>query len=266
MKKSLTLAVVLIAVILISSILIILNNKNNSPISTPTIYTYQVINEYSHDANAFTEGLVFENGYLYESTGSFNSQSTLRRVNLETGNILQQHTLPSQYFAEGITIFNDKIIQLTWQEHIGFIYDQNTFKPTQNFTYQTEGWGLTNDGNRLIMSDGTANLYFLNPKSLLTTNKIIVHDPTGPVDNLNELEYINGKIYANQWKTNNILIINPQNGQITGKIDLAGIENITTDNPDFVLNGIAYNPQNNTLLVTGKMWPHLFEVTTTPTT
>ena len=114
MKKSLTLAVVLIAVILISSSLIILNNKNNSPISTPTIYTYQVINEYSHDANAFTEGLVFENGYLYESTGSFNSQSTLRRVNLETGNILQQHTLPSQYFAEGITIFNGKIIQLTW--------------------------------------------------------------------------------------------------------------------------------------------------------
>jgi glutamine cyclotransferase len=264
MKKTLTIATIAIITIitLFSISLIQLNNKAIHP--EPKTYTYTIINTYPHDTNAFTEGLFYQNGTLFESTGTFQtSQSTLRQVNLQTGNILQQYTLPDHYFAEGITILNNEIIQLTWQNHIGFTYNQTNFQPIQNFTYTTEGWGLTSDGNQLIMSDGTQTIHCLNATTFQQTHQIQVHDENGPIDNINELEYINGQIYANIWQTNKIAIINPKNGQINAYIDLTGLQNITTNNPDIVPNGIAYNPQNNTLLVTGKMWPHIFEIQTT---
>lgn len=267
MKKAHVAAFITIILILLSSAaaIVLLNNKPATS-TTPTQYTYTVINEYPHDQNAFTEGLVYNNGYLYESTGSYpNPPSTLRREDLTTGNILQTITLPDQYFGEGITIFNGKIIQLTWQSHIGFVYNQTTFQIIQNFSYPTEGWGLTNNANQLIMSDGTQNIYFLNPTTYQTTSQIKVHDGTTPITNLNELEYINGKIYANVWQTNKIAIINPQNGQVTGWINLAGIEKINTTNPDIVLNGIAYDQTQNRIFVTGKMWPTIFEIKITPT-
>jgi glutaminyl-peptide cyclotransferase len=261
MKKTLIAAIILAAIILISGIAILLHNKPDD--STPTNYSYMIINIYPHDTNAFTEGLVFQNGYLYESTGPYQtSYSGLRKEDLKTGTILQEYISPSQYFDEGITIINNHVIQLTWKNHIGFIYDQDTLKPIQNFTYPIEGWGITNDGSQLIMSDGTQTLYFINSTSFQQTRTIQTHDQNGPVKNLNELEYINGQIYANIWQTNKIAIINPQNGQITAYIDLTGIENIPVNSPDIVLNGIAYNPQNDTLLVTGKMWPRLFEIKT----
>ena len=264
MKRSLAAAIIIITIIaLAAGGLILSNNKPNQ--TTPTTYTYTIINTYPHDTNAFTEGLIYQNGNLYESTGTYQtSQSTLRKVNLQTGSITQQYILPNPYFAEGITTLNNQIIQLTWQNHIAFIYNQTTFQPIQNFTIQTEGWGLTTDGNQLILSDGTQNITYLNPTTFQPTRQIQVHDQNGPVTKLNELEYTNGQIYANIWQTNKIAIINPQNGQITAYIDLTGIENITTNNPDIVLNGIAYNPQNNTLLVTGKMWSHLYEIKINP--
>jgi len=234
-----------------------------TPSPSPTFYTYQIINTYAHDTNAFTEGLVFSDGSLYESTGQYGS-SSLRKVNLETGSIQQIYNLPEQYFGEGITIFNNTIIQLTWKEQIAFLYDKNTFTPEGNFSYPTEGWGLTTNGTQLIMSDGTANLYFLNPQTYQRTGQIQVHDGPNPINNLNELEYINGTIYANVWLTNRIAIINPQTGQIQSWIDLTGLEKTTNPNPDSVLNGIAYDQENNRLFVTGKLWPQLFQIQLVP--
>src|SRR3990170_8780313 len=180
---------------------------------TPTIatidYTYEVVNAYSHDTNAFTEGLVYENGVLYESTGLY-GKSTLRKVELETGRPLQLHSLPNEFFGEGITIFGDKIIQLTWKPGRGFVYDKNSFELIDDFTYPTEGWGITTDGKNLIMSDGTANLYFLNPETFEKIGQIEVYDASGPVVNLNELEYIHGDVYANVWHQDKIAIINIQ--------------------------------------------------------
>jgi glutamine cyclotransferase len=236
---------------------------SDTPTPTPTLYTYQVINAFLHDQNAFTEGLVYDNGTLYEGTGLYGN-STLRRVNLDDGTVLQLRSLPKAYFGEGITVFNNKIIQLTWQEHIGFVYDENTFALQRNFTYTTQGWGLTNNGTQLIMSDGTANLYFLNPQTYQKTGQIQVHDGANPILNLNELEYINGSVYANVWQTNKIAIINPQTGQVQGWIDLTGIGNIVNTDPNAVLNGIAYDAKNDRLFVTGKMWPNLFEIKIIP--
>ena len=172
---------------------------------------------------------------------------------------MQQITLPSQYFGEGITIVNNRIIQLTWQSNIGFVYDKDTFMQIANFTYPTQGWGLTYNGSQLIMSDGTDNLYFLNPTTFERTGQIQVHDGTSPVVNINELEYINGDVYANIWMTSQIAIINPQTGQVKAWIDLSGLPApaYTGDN---VLNGIAYDQQNNRLFVTGKEWPNLYQI------
>jgi glutamine cyclotransferase len=226
------------------------------------LYTYSIVNTYHHDENAFTEGLVYENDSLYESTGLYGN-STLRRVNLETGEPLQLYTLPDEYFGEGITIFDDKIIQLTWREHKGFVYDRRSFDLLQEFNYSTEGWGITCDGTRLIMSDGTANLYFLDPATFEKVGQVEVHD-TAPVTQINELEYINGKVYANIWMKEKIAIINPQTGQVEGWIDLSGIQDRQNQDADKVLNGIAYDAEGDRLFVTGKMWPHLFEIKLIP--
>jgi glutamine cyclotransferase len=236
---------------------------SSSQASTPSYCTYEVVNVYPHSEDAFTEGLVFDSGFFYESTGLY-GKSSLRRVELETGNILKIYSLRNQLFGEGMTIFNNKIIQLTWQSHIGFVYDKDTFDLLRNFSYPTEGWGLTNDGRRLIMSDGTPNLYFLDPQNFQNTGLIEVRDGTVPVINLNELEYINGNIYANVWLTNRIAVIDPQSGQVKAWIDLTGIEETASSDANNVLNGIAYDSENNHLFVTGKEWPRVFEITLVP--
>jgi glutamine cyclotransferase len=226
-------------------------------ISKPSNYTYTVINVHHHDQTAFTQGLVFEDGALYEGTGLW-GQSTLRRVELETGNVTQIHSLPSNLFGEGITIFDDKIIQLTWTSGKGFVYNKNSFEVLQEFTYPTDGWGITYDGSKLIMSNGSAILHFLDPETFQIIDQIEVIDEE-PVAELNELEYINGMVFANIWHEDKIVIIDPHSGQVTGWIDLSGIndeENIGEN----VLNGIAYDQNSDRLFVTGKRWSKLFEI------
>ncbi|HUK84786.1 MAG TPA: glutaminyl-peptide cyclotransferase [Candidatus Acidoferrum sp.] len=269
MKKSLVIAAVLIIIIVAvgASILVFLNS-NNSPVNPPATprYTYSVVNTYPHDTNAFTEGLVYADGFLYESTG-LNGASSLRRVDLATGSVQQQVILPSQYFGEGITIVNNTIFQLTWQSNIGFIYNKTTFAVLGNFTYPTQGWGLTFDGTRLIMSDGTNNLYFIDPTTYESIGQIQVHDGNKTVVNINELEYVNGEVYANIWHTSTIAIIDPQTGQVKGWIDLTGLSNENnSSNPEAVLNGIAYDQKNDRLFVTGKDWANLYEIKIIPQT
>jgi glutamine cyclotransferase len=261
MKKSLVIASLLIIIIIVTSasILVFLNGNNSIATPAATRYTYSVVNKYPHDTNAFTEGLVYSDGFLYEGTG-INGDSSLRRVNLTTGTVLQKDMLPSQYFGEGITIVGNKIIQLTWQSHIGFIYDKTTFALLGNFSYTTEGWGLTFDGKHLIMSDGSDNLYFLDPTTFQRSGQVSVHDGNTSVVKINELEYINGDVYANIWLTNTIAIINPQTGQVKGWIDLTGLPSEQNQYPNAVLNGIAFDQTNNRLLVTGKDWPSLYQI------
>ena len=250
-----TILIVIIAIVIGSVLLVLMNDK---ALTTPISYTYDVVKEYPHDKNAFTQGLVIEKGVLYESTG-LQGNSTLRRVELETGNVLQIYELPNDFFGEGITIFGDRIIQLTYREHRGFVYDKHSFELLREFSYPTEGWGITNDGSRLIMSDGTATLYFLDPETFEKVGQVEVND-NGPVIYLNELEYINGKVYANIWVEDKIAIIDPQTGQVKGWINLTGIYNQENSDTNGVLNGIAYDAEENRLFVTGKMWSKLFEI------
>jgi len=265
MKKALILASVIIATALILSASLVVFLSENKPQASPvTYYTYSVVNTYPHDTNAFTEGLFYSDGYLYESTG-LNGASSLRLVDLATGTVLKQIQLPYQYFGEGITLVNNTIIQLTWQSHIGFIYDKNSFALLGNFTYPTEGWGLTYNGTQLIMSDGTDNLYFLNPITFQRTGQVQVHDGNTSVVNINELEYINGSVYANIWLTNKIAIINPETGQVKAWIDLTGLP-APPPTGDNVLNGIAYDQTSNRLFVTGKDWANLYQIRLTPKT
>jgi glutamine cyclotransferase len=234
---------------------------SDSPVASgPANYTYTVINVYPHDKDAFTQGLVFEDGVLYEGTGRW-GQSTLRRVDLETGTVTQLHSLPSNLFGEGITIFGDKIIQLTWTSGRGFVYDKSSFELLQEFTHSTEGWGITHDDSRLIMSDGSATLYFLDPETFQIIGQVEVHDKM-PVEELNELEYIDGRVYANIWREEKIAIINPETGQVTGWIDLEGLD---PGNPNAdVFNGIAYDAEADRLFVTGKLWSNLYEIELMP--
>jgi glutamine cyclotransferase len=262
--KSRQLALILAATAVIVFGAAALVRVSDSPVaSEPANYTYTIVNVYPHDQTAYTQGLVFEDGTLYEGTGR-RGQSTLRRVELETGNVTQLYSLPSYVFGEGITIFEDKIIQLTWTSGKGFIYDKSSFDLLQEFSYSTEGWGITHDGSRLIMSDGTANLYFLDPETFQILDQVEVIDEI-PVEDLNELEYIDGMVYANIWKEEKIAIINPETGQVTGWINLEGLketENLGAD----VLNGIAYDPEGDRLFVTGKLWSNLYEIELVPAT
>lgn len=231
------------------------------PANAPApVHGYQIVNIWPHDSNAFTQGLILMDGKLLESTGQ-EGFSTLRRVELETGKILKKVDVPVPYFAEGITLLNGKIYQLTWQHHVGFIYDAQTFERTGQFNYDGEGWGLTTDGKLLILSDGSSRLKFIDPANFQVTRTINVMDRQTPVDQLNELEFVQGEIYANLWHADRIATINPQNGRVTGWIDLHGLmpEGELSD-PEAVLNGIAYDQTNNKLFVTGKLWPRIFEI------
>lgn len=219
---------------------------------------------YPHDQQAFTQGLVYHQGFLYEGTG-LRGRSSLRKVELETGKVLQIHQLPARYFGEGIVIWQDKIIQLTWTSQVGFVYDRETFEQIGEFNYPTEGWGITHDGEKLIMSDGTNTLYFLDPETFAEIGQVKVKYGNQPVNRLNELEYINGEVFANVWMTDWIVRIDPNTGQVVGAIDLTGLYYPDAQfKGNDVLNGIAYDPEGDRLFVTGKLWPNLYEIELVP--
>lgn len=224
------------------------------------VFGYRIVNVYPHDPEAFTQGLVFVDGYLFEGTG-IQGRSSLRKVDLVTGNIIQIRKLPPRFFGEGIAVYRKKVIQLTWRANLGFVYDKDTFQLLGTFNYPTEGWGVTYDGNRLIMSDGTSTLHILHPDTYKEIGRIDVHDRNGSVSRLNELEYIRGLIYANVWKTDRIAKISPETGEVVGWIDLSDLlrSEYRVQEVD-VLNGIAYDEKHDRLFVTGKLWPKLFEI------
>ncbi len=245
-----------------------------SPVPTPAVhatrvqgipvFTFRVVNTYPHDPTAFTEGLALDHGVLFEGTG-LNGRSELRRVDLESGQVVQSLKLDPQYFGEGVTTWGDRIIQLTWKTRLGFVYDKTSFALLKTFEYPTEGWGLTHDDTQLIMSDGTAIVRFLDPNTFQETKRITVTADGGPVFNLNELEYVRGEIWANVWQTDRIARIAPDTGQVIGWIDLTGLLGpADRQQPVDVLNGIAYDAEHDRLFVTGKLWPKLFEITLVP--
>lgn len=224
---------------------------------------YEIVHIYPHDPAAFTQGLVYNDGHLYESTG-LNGKSSVRLVDIETGRVLQRHDLPSQYFGEGLTIWKNKLYQLTWKAKTGFIYDTFSFFEVGTFHYQGEGWGLTQNGKELILSDGSAFLRFFDPQSFRELRRIRVTDAEKPVDKLNELEYVRDEIYANVWQADRIARVSPKTGRVLSWIDLNGlIDRSQLPNADAVLNGIAYDSASNRLFVTGKLWPKLFEIRVT---
>jgi glutaminyl-peptide cyclotransferase len=230
------------------------------PVRVPT-YRVEVVNAYPHDGTAFTQGLVYHQGQLYESTG-LERQSSLRRVELETGRVLRKVDILPQYFGEGLVLFNNKFIQLTWVHGIALQYDFNSFEQTGSFRYSGEGWGITHDGQQLIMSDGTADIRFLDPTNFQEKRRVTVTDNGRPINRLNELEYVKGEIWANVWYTDRIVRIQPATGNVVGWIDLAGLLN-PADNPNGradVLNGIAYDAERDRIFITGKLWPKLFEI------
>ncbi|MCK0109226.1 glutaminyl-peptide cyclotransferase [Flavobacteriaceae bacterium S0825] len=246
-------------------------NDKNETVSTniiilsseaPKIYTFNIINEYPHDITSYTQGLEFYNGELYESTGQL-GKSKLRKVNYKTGEVLENIDLAKEYFGEGLTILNNNIYQLTWQSGIGFVYDVNTFEKKSNFKYgkSKEGWGLCNDGKVLYKSDGTENIWILDPETLVEKDHIQVYRNKGKVENLNELEWINGKIYSNSYQNDGVAIINPKNGAVEGLLNFSSLKKKVKQHPTLdVLNGIAYNPDTKTIFVTGKHWDKLFEI------
>jgi glutamine cyclotransferase len=228
--------------------------------AAPT-YTYRVVNRFPHDSSAFTQGLVVHDGVLYESTGLY-GESTLRKVALETGEVLARHDVAARYFAEGLTAWQDQLIQLTWEAQVGFIYNRETFEVLRTFQYTGEGWGLTHDGTRLILSDGSEHLRFLDPETFEETGRVTVRDRGAVVSQLNELEFVRGEIFANVWQTDRIARISPETGVVIGWIDLAGLQPAAQlTSIDAVLNGIAYDAGRDRLFVTGKLWPTLFEIT-----
>jgi glutamine cyclotransferase len=237
--------------------------SSKSSVISPDIksYSYEIVNTWPHDPEAFTQGLIYVKGILIESTG-LNGHSSLRKVELETGHVRDEVKLSSEYFAEGMTAIGTKVFQLTWQNHTGFVYDLQTFKEQQEFSYTGEGWGLTTDGESLILSDGTHELRFLDPSTFKVTRTIQVFDRAGePLRRLNELEYIHGEIFANVWQTPYVARIDPVTGRLLGVIDFTGLLAPQDHQPRTdVLNGIAYDATNDRIFVTGKNWPKLFEV------
>ena len=222
-------------------------------------FTYRIVHVYPHDRNAFTQGLQYVNGVLYEGTG-LSGRSSIRKVELETGKVLQQRALPEEHFGEGITVFKNDLFELTWQSHVAFVYDRETFEPKKRFSYPGEGWGLTSDGTNLIMSDGTNQLRVLDPLTFAEKRRIAVLAANQPLRELNELEYVKGEIFANVWQTDYLARIAPATGKVTGYIDLRGLLAPTERAGTDVLNGIAYDAARDRLFVTGKLWPKLFEI------
>ena len=262
MNKSHLTSILLITILVLGisfTAYILLKGSISNETLNQKLHTYEIVKAYPHDTNAFTEGLIFQNGVLYEGTGLY-GESELKKMELENGNILQSHSLPDNFFGEGITIFDEKIIQLTWLENTGFVYDEATLKLLANLTYATQGWGITTDGKKLIMSDGTSKLYFLDPETYQTTETVEVQDQSEPLSGLNELEYVKGDIYANIYKQKKIAIIDIISGQVKSWVDLNGLSDPSDSNPDNVLNGIAYDVNGDRLFVTGKRWTQLFEI------
>lgn len=227
----------------------------------PDMLSYEITNQYPHDIKAYTQGLVFEDGYLYEGTGQYH-ESSLRKIDIQTGEPVRILNLPGDIFGEGITIYNDKLFQLTYKSQVGFVYDKESFTRLQKVYYQNkEGWGLTTDGANLIMSDGSHMIYFMDPEYFTEVDRIEVYNNEGPVSRLNELEYINDKIFANIYGTYEIVVIEPKTGIVLGRMNFMGIlSEKDKHNRIDVFNGIAYNPVNQRIYVTGKYWPKLFEI------
>ena len=250
------------AMLIVIPLIYLALNSQQTP-TNPARYTYRIVNVFPHNTSSFTEGLVFENGFLFEGTGLYGS-STLQKVELKTGKTVQLRNLSDEYFGEGITILGDRIIQLTWLSYKGFVYDKGTFALLSEFNYSSEGWGITNDGARLIMSDGSATLSFLDPETFEITRQVQVLDAGAPVTMLNELEFINGDVYANIWQENRIAVIDIETGQVKAWINLEGLYTPETFDAENVLNGIAYDPGEDRLFVTGKRWAELFEIEILP--
>src|SRR5882757_2606428 len=230
----------------------------------PPEYTFKIIRTFPHDQNAFTQGLAYRDGFLYEGTG-LNNQSSLRKVRLETGEIVQRVDLAPEFFGEGITLLKNEVIQLTWQSHVGFVYNVRDFHLLRHFSYSGEGWGLTTNGRELYMSDGTSEIRVLDAGTLAEKRRLKVRDKDTPIDQLNELEYVEGEIFANVWQTDQIARISPQSGKVVGWIDLTGLLSpIYRREAGAVLNGIAYDAQHKRLFVTGKLWPNVFEIRVVP--
>jgi glutaminyl-peptide cyclotransferase len=238
-------------------------------IPAPTAITYNMVKDYPHDTASFTQGLIFYKGTLYESTGNpnnaLNNGSWVGPVDITTGKPTKKVTLPSDVFGEGITILNDKVYQITWENRKGFVYDLVTFKKLKEFNYNHEGWGITNNGKELIVSDGSSNLYFWDPETLKELRRISIQDHNGLKNNINELEFINGAVYANVWQTNEILKIDPATGNVIGKLDMTTLKQSYPElegasASEKVLNGIAWDSSGNRLFITGKNWSKLFEL------
>jgi glutaminyl-peptide cyclotransferase len=226
----------------------------------PEKYSYKVVHTYPHDRAAFTQGLFYDSGVLYEGTGQ-ETGSSLRAVELESGKVLRQHNLDASLFGEGITLYNNRIYQVTWENKVGFVYDKNTFDLINKIYYPSQGWGLTTIGDRIVMSDGTNVLYFYEPEMFTVVSRLEVYDNSNMIDSLNELEYINGEIWANIWMSDRIARIDPESGKVKGYIDLGKLLSDSEKTPETdVLNGIAYDKQQNRIFVTGKRWPKLFEI------
>jgi glutamine cyclotransferase len=256
-RPPIVLAVAVFGLMLTSGLLA---QRQGASASAP-VYGYQVVRSYPHDPQAFTQGLVYHDGHLYEGTG-LNGRSSIRKVKLETGEVQQIQPLEPQYFGEGIAIWKDAIVQLTWQSEIGFVYDRLTFQRKRTFTYRGEGWGLTQDGKRLIMSDGQPDgrLRFIDPATMTETGSLTVRDEGRPVVGLNELEVVKGEILANVWQSERIARISSATGRVTGWIDLRGLLSPREAAGVDVMNGIAYDSAGDRLFVTGKLWPRLFEI------
>ncbi len=232
--------------------------------NAPPEYTFAVVRVFPHDTGAYTQGFAYRDGFLYEGTGR-NGHSSLRKVRLETGEVIQQVDLEAEFFGEGITLVKDKVLQLTWKSGMGFVYDLNNFHLLRRFSYPGEGWGLATNGREIFMSDGTSEIRVLDTETLEEKRRLKVHDRSTPVDQLNELEFVDGQIFANVWHSNRIARISPQTGDVVGWIDLTGILSpVYRLDSDAVLNGIAYDPIQKRLFVTGKLWPSVFEIRLSP--
>ncbi|MBT8361454.1 MAG: glutaminyl-peptide cyclotransferase [Desulfobacterales bacterium] len=228
--------------------------------TNPEKYTYRIVNSYPHDPEAFTQGLAWDKGFIFEGTGIY-GHSSLRKQSLQTGRTEHKIDYQDDIFAEGVTVFDDKIYQLTWKNRLVFIYDKHDLSLIKKLNYPREGWGITHDSHNLIVSDGSSTLYFIDPETLTEVRRITVQQRSRTISALNELEYINGSVYANIWKSNRIVIISPSNGEVEGWIDLSGLDKkLSKDNSSGVLNGIMFDPDKQRLFVTGKLWPTLFEI------
>jgi glutamine cyclotransferase len=239
-------------------------SSHQTPSSRPPEYTFKLVHVFPHDPGAFTQGLAFRDGFLYEGTG-MNGRSSLRKVRLDTGEIVQRVDLASEYFGEGITLLKDEVVQLTWRSQTGFVYNLSDFRWLRQFPYSGEGWGLATNGRELFMSDGTAQIRVLDPETFAEKRRFTVRDGDTSIEQLNELEFVEGEIFANVWQTDRIARISPQNGKVVGWIDLTGLLSpVYHREAGAVLNGIAYDSNRKRLFVTGKLWPSVFEILLVP--